>query len=113
MIATVTWIGGLAILSFFIFPIAEKSLNIESYSTLVYKINKKLNPISWFGLIVLTVTGLIQMAANTNYDGILKIGNPWATAILAKHAVFVIIIGVSAYQSWTITPELESAQVSL
>ena len=111
MIATVTWIGGLAILSLIIYPIAKKTLDNDAFNNLIYKINKKLNPLGWFGLSVLTVTGLIQMSANPNYEGFLSIKNIWSGAMLAKHSAFILIIAISAYQTWTLSPELERVAI--
>ncbi len=111
MIATVSWIGGLSILSLFIYPIAKKNLEEDAFNTLIYKINKKLNPLGWFGLTVLTVTGIVQMTANPNYEGFLSIENVWSGAMLAKHSAFILIIAISAYQTWTVSPELERAAI--
>jgi uncharacterized membrane protein len=109
MLATVTWVGGLVVVSLVILPIARRSLGEESYPKFLRAVNKRLDPIGWFGLAVLTVTGLIQMSANPNYEGFLAVNNPWARAILLKHIAFLFIIAFSAYQTWTLTPALERA----
>ena len=109
MLATVSWVGGLAVLSLFVFPIARRSLEAEAFSKFVRAVNKRLDPVGWFGLAVLTVTGLIQMSANQNYEGFLAVNNSWARAVLLKHITFFFIIVLSAYQTWTLTPALERA----
>lgn len=109
MIVTVTWIGGLAVISMLVIPIARKNLDPEAYPKFIRAINKRLNPAGWVGLAGFTVTGLIQMSANPNYEGFLAVSNPWAQAILIKHLVFFLIIALSAYQTWQLTPAIERA----
>ena len=107
MLATVTWVGGLATLAIIIIPIAQKRLTPEAYASLLTGINKRLDAYGWLGLSVLTVTGLIQMGANPNYEGFLTVNTPWASAILFKHLAFLGIIAISATQTWSLTPALE------
>lgn len=107
MLATVTWVGGLATLALLVFPIARRTLETQAYADFVRRVNKRLDPLGWFGLSLLTVTGLIQMSANPNYLGFLSFENPWAQAILFKHIAFLGIILISAYQTWSLAPELE------
>lgn len=109
MIVTVTWIGGLAVISMLVIPIARKNLDSEAYAKFIRAINKRLDPAGWFGLAGFTVTGLIQMSANPNYEGFLAVSNPWSQAILIKHILFFLIIGLSAYQTWQVTPAIERA----
>lgn len=107
MLATVSWIGGLATLALFVYPLARRVLEHEAYVKLLRSINKRLDPLGWMGLAVLTGTGMIQMAANSNYEGFLAFENEWARAILFKHLAFVVIILISAYQTWGIAPKME------
>lgn len=107
MVATVTWVGGLASLSLVILPTARRSLDKEGYAVLLRNINKRLDPLGWLGLAVLTTTGLIQMGANSNYEGLFGFSNSWAQALLLKHILFLGIVGISGYQTWRISPQLE------
>lgn len=107
MLATVTWVGSLAVLSIIILPVAKNKITEKDYASFLRAVNKKLDPLGWFGLTVLTVTGLIQMSSNSNYEGFLAVNNDWARAILFKHIAFFGIIAISAYQTWTLTPALE------
>lgn len=109
MLATVVWVGGLAVIALLVFPIARRTLEVQAYADFVRRVNKRLDPIGWFGLSLLTVTGLIQMSANPNYQGFLAFRNPWARAILFKHIAFLAIILISAYQTWNLAPRLERA----
>ncbi|HZD56494.1 MAG TPA: CopD family protein [Anaerolineales bacterium] len=107
MLATVVWIGGLAALVLFVLPTARGNLDANAYATLLEKVQRRLDPLGWLSLMVLTGTGLFQMSANPNYQGFLSIANRWATAILAKHLVFISMIGISAYLTWGVMPAVQ------
>jgi uncharacterized membrane protein len=104
MLATVVWIGGLASLVLFVLPTAKGNLDANAYAILLEKVQRRLDPLGWLSLIVLSGTGLFQMSANPNYRGFLSITNRWATAILAKHLLFISMIGISAYLTWGVMP---------
>jgi uncharacterized membrane protein len=106
MLATVVWIGALASLSLLVLPAAQRTLSPQEYGDYIGQIQRRLDPLGWFSLILLAGTGLIQMSANPNYHGFLAIDNRWAVAILVKHLLFLIMVVVSAYMTWIILPQL-------
>lgn len=106
MLATVIWIGGLAALVLFVLPVARHSLDAEAYAKLVDKAQGRLDPLGWLSLVVLVATGLFQMSASPNYQGLLAVNNRWSIAILLKHIVFIGMVGVSAYLTWGLMPAL-------
>lgn len=106
MLATVIWIGGLAALVLFVLPVARHSLDSEAYANLLEKAQRRLDPLAWLSLVVLIGTGLFQMSASPNYQGFLTIDNRWSLAILLKHIVIFGMVGVSAYLTWGIMPNM-------
>jgi uncharacterized membrane protein len=109
MLATVVWIGGLASLAIFVLPTMRRALKPDDFSKWLTALNRRLDPIGWLSLGVLTFTGLIQMDANPNYVGLLAISNPWSQAIFFKHIVFFAMIVISGYMTWSIAPKLQRA----
>ena len=107
MLATVSWVGGQAIISLVVLPLSRKTLAIEDHHKLLSAINKRMSSIGWIGLAVLVGTGLVQLSANDNYTGFLSIDSTWAVAILLKHLAFGGIILLSAYQTWGLAPAIE------
>lgn len=107
MLATVLWIGALAVLSLLIIPIGRKNLQPEVFSSFLEAILRRLDPLAWLCLSILIVTGLFQMTGNPNYTGFLEISNRWAMAILIKHLVFLGMVGASAYMTWWVLPALK------
>jgi uncharacterized membrane protein len=106
MIATVVWIGGLAALTLFVLPAARRILQSQHYSLFLEKIQNRLQSMGWFCLVVLAVTGLFQLSSSPSYKGFLVIQSPWAWAILLKHVVIVVMVAISAYLSWALSPNL-------
>jgi uncharacterized membrane protein len=109
MLATVAWLGGLAGLALIVIPSLRRSLKPKEFANWLTSLNKRLDPIGWFSLGLLTFTGLIQMDSNSNYQGLFNFSNPWAQAICLKHIAFVGMIGVSAYVTWIVAPALQQA----
>lgn len=106
MLATVVWIGGLSTLTLLVLPAAQRVLDSAAYVRLLGELQRRLDPLGWFCLMILVATGMFQMSASPNYAGFLSISNRWAAAILIKHIVFFAMIGVSAYLTWGLLPEL-------
>jgi len=106
LIATILWIGGLAAISIFVVPAAQKTLDSTTRAALLAEIQRRLDPIAWFCLVTLAGTGMFQMSANPHYQGFLEIQNPWAVAILIKHLLFLGMAGLSAYMTWSLLPEM-------
>ena len=106
MLATVVWIGGLVSLVIIVLPVARRTLKPDLFAQFLAGIQRRLDPLGWLSLSVLLVTGLIQMSANPNYNGLLGISNRWAASILIKHILFLGMIAVSAYMTWGLFPAI-------
>ena len=111
MLATVGWVGGQAALVLLIRPAANRKLGVEDYADFLKTASRQLNSLAWVSLALLTVTGLVQMSANSNYGGFLAFDNKWSQAMLLKHLTFAAIIAINAYLSMSVTPALQRAQL--
>ncbi len=109
LLATVTWVGSLAGVSFLVLPAMQRSLNPETQLVFIEAMQKRLEPIAWFSMSLLLATGLFQMSVNPHYDGFLSISTQWSLAILAKHLLGVIMVVVSAIQTWEVIPAIRRA----
>jgi len=112
LIATVVWIGGLVILVILVWPEARRILeNTPELHALLTRLRRRFALLSNLSLVVLVVTGLIQMAADPNYNGVLQFTNEWSRVILLKHiAIAGMFICGLALQYW-VTPALERASL--
>jgi uncharacterized membrane protein len=106
MLATVLWIGGLAVLAILVLPAAYKTLDTGAFCRLLENLQKRLDPLGWFCIALLLVSGMFQMSANPHYDGFLAIQSVWAWAILVKHALFGVMVVTSGMMTWGVLPAL-------
>jgi len=109
LLATVTWVGSLAGVSFLVLPAMQRSLNPETQLVFIEAMQKRLEPIAWFSMSLLLATGLFQMSVNPHYDGFLSTSTQWSLAILAKHLLGIIMVVVSAIQTWEVIPAIRRA----
>lgn len=106
LLATVTWVGSLAAISVLILPAAKRTLKPRDQLAFIEAIQKRLEPLAWFCLSLLIVTGLFQMSVNPHYDGFLSTSTQWSLSLLTKHGLVAIMIVVSAVQTWEVLPAI-------
>jgi uncharacterized membrane protein len=111
LLATVTWVGSLAGISFLVLPAMQRSLSPEIQLVFIEAMQKRLEPIAWFSMSLLVLTGLFQMSVNPHYDGFLSISTQWSLAILTKHLLGIGMVVVSAIQTWEVIPAIRRAIV--
>jgi len=109
MLATVAWVGSLAAISLLILPAMKRTLNAETQLVVIEAMQKRLEPIAWFSISLLIITGLFQMSVNPHYDGFLSTSTQWSLAILTKHVLGIIMVVVSAIQTWEVIPAIRRA----
>ena len=111
LLATVTWVGSLAGISLLILPAMQRALDPETQLVFIEAMQKRLEPIAWFCMSLLLLTGLFQMSVNPHYDGFLSTSTQWSLAILTKHLLGIIMVVVSAIQTWEVIPAIRRAIV--
>ena len=108
-LATVIWVGSLAAISILILPAMKRALDPDTQLVLIEAIQKRFEPIAWFSISLLILTGLFQMSVNPHYDGFLSTSTQWSLAILAKHILGMMMVVVSAIQTWEVFPAIRRA----
>ena len=106
MLATVIWLGGLAAIAILVLPAAKRVLKPADQLAFIEGIQKRLEPLAWFSLATLVATGLFQLSVNPHYDGFLSTTGQWSLAILTKHIMVIVMIVVSAIQTWEVLPAI-------
>ena len=109
MLATVVWVGSLAAISLLILPAMQRALNAEAQLIFIEAMQRRLEPIAWFSISLLIITGLFLMSVNPHYDGFLSTSTQWSLAILTKHILGMIMVVVSAIQTWEVIPAIRRA----
>jgi uncharacterized membrane protein len=111
LLATVSWVGSLAGVSFLVLPAMKRALEPETQLVFIEAMQKRLEPIAWFSMTLLVLTGLFQMSVNPHYDGFISVSTQWSLAILTKHLLGIIMVVVSAIQTWEVIPAIRRAIV--
>jgi len=106
LLATVAWIGSIIATSILFLPAAKKTLKPVDHLALIDAMQKRLEPIAWFCLSILILTGLFQMSVNVHYDGFVSISTQWSTSILVKHVLVIFMVVASAIQTWEVIPAI-------
>ena len=109
MLATVVWVGSLAAISLLVLPSIKRTLDPDTQLVFIEALQKRLEPIAWFSISLLIVTGLFQMSVNPHYDGFLSTSTQWSLAILTKHILGVFMVVTSAIQTWEVIPAIRRA----
>lgn len=107
MLATVTWIGSLAAINLLVLPASTRTLKLADQLSFITALQKRLEPLAWFCMGLLLVTGLFQLSTSPHYDGFLSISTQWSLAILVKHGLAVVMVVVSAIQTWEVLPSIQ------
>jgi len=107
MLATVTWIGSLAAINFLVLPASTRTLKPADQLGFISALQKRLEPLAWFCMGLLLVTGLFQLSTSPHYDGFLSVSTQWSLAILVKHGLAVGMVIVSAIQTWEVLPAIQ------
>lgn len=111
LLATVTWVGSLAGVSILVLPALRATLDSQSQLRFIEAMQKRLEPIAWFSMTLLVLTGLFQMSVNPHYDGFISTSTQWSLSILIKHLFGIVMVVVSAIQTWEVIPSIRRAIV--
>ena len=104
LLATVVWLGGLTLMALVAWPaVRSQVMTFEQWAVL----RRRFAPWANISLVVLWITGFLQMTADSNYEGFLVVRTLWAQAILIKHLAIFAMMGFALYIQWRIHPALE------
>lgn len=109
LVATIVWIGGLALLVLVVWPVAGRTLADDPARQAAFfgALRRRFDPLANLSLVVLVVTGLFQTSGDPNYGGMLIIDNDWSRAILLKHIAIAGMVVVGVILQLGIAPALE------
>lgn len=112
LIATIVWIGGLALFAILVFPEAQRVLkDSPALYDLLARLRRRFLPLTNFSLAVLIGTGMIQMAGDPNYDGMLQFTNEWSRVILYKHIAIIGMLICGVILQFRVAPALDRARL--
>ena len=101
LIATVIWFGSLLLMGLAAWP-AWQNGAVGANNWLL--LQKRLTPWANISLVLLLITGFVQMTNDSNYSGFLAIDSTWAWAMLLKHLSFGVLSVLTAYLQFSLYP---------
>lgn len=108
LVATVVWIGGLLATVLLIYPAIQRTqAQHPALYYLLTQLRKRFFPYSHLSLAALITTGMFQMAADPNYEGLMTFDNAWSQIMLLKHVAIVGMAAASLGLQYGVIPALE------
>lgn len=104
LLATVIWLGGVALMAIVAVPALRRG-SLSHNQWLELQIH--FTPWANVSLVLLLVTGFVQMTNDSNYHGFLNIDSLWAGAMLAKHLAYAGMVLITAYLQLRLYPALQ------
>ena len=89
-----------------VLPAMQRTLDAEKQLVFIEAMQRRLEPIAWFSMSLLLITGMFQMSVNPHYDGFVSISTQWSLAILIKHILGIFMVVASAIQTWEVIPAI-------
>lgn len=103
MLSTVVWLGGLVIMAVVAWPAVRQHILDQNQWIML---QKRFAPLANASLVLLWITGFLQMTADPNYEGFLAVDSLWAQAILVKHLAVLGMMVFGIAIQWRIQPAL-------
>lgn len=114
IVATVIWLGGLALITILVIPEVRRLLETQpEYYRLLSRLRTRFYPISNLSLVVLITTGMFQMSSDPNYDGLMQFNNAWSQVMLLKHLAIVGMVVAGSLLQFAVAPALERTSLLL
>ena len=110
LVATVVWMGGIVFMAFVVTPVTGSE---PGSWRLLAAIQRRFTPMANLSLIVLIVTGMVQLTANSNYVGFLNLSGTWAKAIFLKHISVGGMILTGLYMNLVLQPDIRRTAMLL
>ena len=108
MLATVIWIGGMIIFPFVLVPAARQVLGEgPAMGKLMGAAAKRFAPLAILSMVVLLVTGMVMMMASSGYSGMGDIQGRWATVMLLKHVLVLVMMAIGIYMGAVIMKKMQ------
>lgn len=108
LLATVIWLGGIALMAFIAWPaLRQGTLSTNQW----FQLQKRFLPWVNASLVVLLITGFVQMTNDEHYGGFLVFDGIWAWAILLKHLAYIGMVGLTIYLQFSLYPAMNRLQL--
>lgn len=108
LVATVVWIGGMALIVLVIWPLRDREV---AFRPALDAIETRFRPLANLSLVILLVTGVVQTGEDEHYGGLLDFSEAWGQAMLGKHIAYAGMVGIVLFLQFGLEPALERAKL--
>jgi uncharacterized membrane protein len=110
LLATVVWLGGMALMAVVALPALRQGTLAENQW---FELQRRFLPWADVSLVLLLFTGFVQMTNDPNYNGFLAVDSVWAWAILLKHIAFAGMVVIIAYVQFILYPGMARLRLAV
>ncbi|HSO30078.1 MAG TPA: CopD family protein [Candidatus Sulfomarinibacteraceae bacterium] len=98
LLATVALVGYYAVVGLIVLPAVRQTVPAREFGETIGAVERRALPVIVGALIVFLATGVSLMGNDPSYEGVGNVtGSAWATLLLAKHLVVLVMVGLGAY----------------
>jgi uncharacterized membrane protein len=103
LLATAVWLGGAALMAFIAWPALRRGgLSSNQW----FDLQKRFLPWVNAALVLLLITGFVQMTNDENYTGFLQVDSLWGWAILLKHIAYGGMVVMTVVLQFVLYPAM-------
>jgi uncharacterized membrane protein len=103
LLSTVVWLGGVATMALIAWPaLRQGALATNQW----FQLQKRTLPWVNAALVLLLITGFIQMTNDENYEGFLVLRSLWAYAMILKHVAYLGMVALTVYLQFVLYPSM-------
>ncbi|MCD6576523.1 MAG: CopD family protein [Anaerolineaceae bacterium] len=94
------WIGGMLVMVITFLPTIRKEIQDKQLQgTVIDKIMSRHSRWVYFGIVILSVTGLLMARLSGQTSGLFNFSNPYGTVLAVKHILMIIITVIALTRS--------------
>ena len=94
------WIGGMLVMVITFLPTIRKEIQDKQLQgTVIDKIMSRHSRWVYFGMVILSVTGLLMARLSGQTSGLFNFSNPYGTVLAVKHILMIIITVIALTRS--------------
>lgn len=111
LLATVTWIGGMATNILIILPSTREVLEPAVSGKFIGAVMKRFRLIAYVSMAILIICGVALTVLNENFVGPEQFVNIWSQIILVKHLFVAALVLLSIYSFEIVNPKVAKLAV--
>ncbi len=106
LLATVVWIGGIAMILLVILPGARNSLDAKNMGEVMKEVARRFTPLANASIVVLVITGLLIGHVEKGFFGFGTWETHWKAVLVLKHLVVAVMVAIHFYRGMVLQPRL-------